>query len=135
MNTATLNSENIVIRNSVGEVIDYTPYQIENRRFSIDKKYFTNTKDGGVVTSLDGDTFTITVNRVEAEDGTVQNSYSFSFTTGTILPVSYKEGYIIENVASGKNVTELGTGKVSGDSAEYVTDGRLNPSTFCRVTE
>ncbi len=124
MNTSTLNSKNIVIKNSAGDVIDYTPYSVESRRVLIDKKYFSSVMDNGAVTTLDGDTFTVTVNGVEAQDGTVQKSYSFSFTTGTVLPVSYKEGYIIENVAFGKTVTELGTGKVDGDVAEYVTDGR-----------
>ena len=124
MDVSTLNSKNIVIKNSVGDVIDYTPYSTDARRISIDKKYFSSVKDNGAVTTLDGDTFTITVNGARAQDGTVQESYSFGFTTGTILPVSYKEGYIIENVALGKTVTELGTGKVSGDMAEYVTDGR-----------
>lgn len=124
MDVSTLNSNNIVIKNSAGDVIDYTPYSTETRKVSIDKKYFSSVKDNGAVTTLDGDTFTVTVSGARSKDGTVQESYSFSFTTGTVLPVSYKEGYIIENVALGKPVTELGTGKVSGDMAEYVTDGR-----------
>lgn len=124
MNTTTLNSKSIVITNSAGDVIDYTPYSAETRKYSIDKKYFSSVKDNGAVTNLDGDTFTVTVNGAVAQNGTVQKKYSFSFTTGTVLPVSYKEGYIIENVALGKTVSELGKSKVSGDMAEYVTDSR-----------
>lgn len=40
------------------------------------------------------------------------------------MPISYKEGYIIENVALGKTVTELGTGVEGTDKAEYITDGK-----------
>lgn len=124
MDTTTLNPKNIVIKNSAGDVINYTPYSTDTRRISIDKKYFSSIKDNSAVTTLDGDTFTVTVSGVRSKDGMFQESYSFSFTTGTVLPVSYKEGYIIENVALGKPVTELGTSKVDGDKAEYVIDGR-----------
>ena len=125
MDVSTLNSKNIVIKNSAGDVIDYTPYSTEARRISIDKKYFSSVKDNGAVTTLDGDTFTVTVSGARAQDGTVQENYSFSFTTGTVLPVSYKEGYIIENVALGKPVTVLGTSIAdAADKPEYVTDGR-----------
>ena len=125
MDISTLNSTNITIQNGAGMTVEYTA-DATARQYKIDKKYFSSVKDNGAITTLDGDTFTINVANVKTADETEQEAKTFSFTTGTILPVSYKEGYVIENVALGKTVTELGIGVESGDKAENITDGKQN---------
>ena len=86
MDTSTLNTENITITNGAGDIINYTA-NATARQYKIDKKYFSTIKDNGAVTTLDGDSFTINVKNVKTADETVQETKTFSFTTGTILPV------------------------------------------------
>ena len=106
MNTSTLNKDSIVLTNSAGNVIDYTPSLNNGTVYKIDKKYLSSiskTNSGSNVgTALKGDTFTITLNtKAKAASGRAQDKYSFSLTTADMIaPVSYVEGKKIIDVAS-----------------------------------
>ena len=132
MNTSTLNKDSIVLTNSAGDVIDYTPALNNGTVYKIDKKYLSSiskTNSGSNVgTAMTGDTFTITLNtKAKAASGRAQEKYSFSFTTAALVaPVSYVEGKKIIDVAS-KLPVEARYGYAEPGSEFSGTDG--NPGT------
>lgn len=124
----TLDSSTVKIYKG-DELIDYTPYSVTSESYAIDLKNFSSLKKNNANPQSYDPTVAedcrIELSGVKLADGTDAEDKSFEFSTSLVLPVSYIEGYMIDNVALKREVTELGKGvAASGDKAEYVTDGR-----------
>ena len=128
VNVNSLN--NVKIINPKGESVSYKPESATSTSYKIDLKYFsTLSSTKSAINDYDPaqscGTFKIVIDGVKTLDGKYVRHKEISFETGLILPVSYKEGYIIENVALGKLPKLLGERKAEDtDNEAYVTDGR-----------
>lgn len=124
----TLDSSTVKIYKG-DEQIDYTPYSVSSESYEIDLKNFSSLeKNNANPQSYDpsvSENCRIELSGVKLPDGTDAGDKSFEFSTSLVLPVSYIEGYTIDNVALEREVMELGNGvSDSADKPEYATDGR-----------
>lgn len=133
----TLDSSTVKIYKG-DDQIDYTPYSVSSESYVIDLKNFSSLKKNDAnPQNYDpsvSENCRIELSGVKLADGTAAENKSFEFSTSLVLPVSYIEGYTIDNVALDRDVTELGKGVVDpADKPEYATDGRqFNEWKVCR---
>lgn len=119
MNTATLNDDSIILRDSLGNKIKYEPTVNDGKIYKIDKKYlsklYLDNSNQAQGTKIGEEDYTVTVTtnvRSEnAENDNINNTaYSFSFKTAEIVaPVDYVDGKAIKDVLEGvEAVTKYG---------------------------
>ena len=96
--SSSINPTNVVIKDVTdgndAVLTGWTPYEVSGKKFSIDISKLDSNKTYEV---------TLTTN-VETTSGNLNEEYTFSFTTGSILKVPYDPDKVLVNIVAGKRI-------------------------------